>query len=207
MDLVDSEVQERVEVGPNADEITTPALPERFRAEDESSDDDDEIDLDNDDIEEDEVDLDAEDEDEPAGDDTARAHENLDPADNSEASASANPEAQAPNSTVHKPRTPTCPLDLPISVVRRIMKSAAPNRRLTPDLITAFARCAGVYGLYLLSACQEASVDTNRTTIRPIEVINGLIACGFPELAEETRISMGITITSKKKKKMGKRRN
>jgi hypothetical protein len=105
-----------------------------------------------------------------------------------------------------KSRAPTCPLDLPLSVVRRIMKSVAGNRRFTPELISALSRCAGVFGLYLLSASQDASVASNRNTIRPIEVVRGLIACGFPEVAEEARIAMGlkpsdIVLRKKKSKK------
>ena len=91
-------------------------------------------------------------------------------------------------------------MDLPIAVTRRIMKAAAANRRLTPELIGACARSAGVFALYLLSACQDAATDAGRTTIRPIEVVQGLLACGFPELAEEVRVSMNIQMVSKKKK-------
>ena len=104
-----------------------------------------------------------------------------------------------------KSRAPTCPLDIPISVVRRIMKSAAPNRRFTPELISAFARSAGTFALYLLSATQDAAIESSRSTIRPVEVINGLISCGFPELAEETRIAMGLGNITNKKKKTKKR--
>ena len=106
---------------------------------------------------------------------------------------------RADQTTSTKSRASTCPLDLPISVVRRIMKSAAPHRRFTPEFIAAFARSAGAFALYLLSASQDASVDAGRSTIRPVEVINGLIACGFPELAEETRISMGLGLITNKK--------
>ena len=105
-----------------------------------------------------------------------------------------------------KSRAATCPLDIPFSVVRRIMKSAAPTKRFTPELITAFSRSAGTFGLYLLSACQEAAQESGRNTIRPVEVVSGLIACGFPELAEEARVLLGITTTGKRGKK-GKKRN
>ena len=129
-----------------------------------------------------------------AGDD-AEAGENVDP--NTESSAVAR---------MAKSRAPTCPLDLPFSVVRRLMKSASPNKRFTPELISAFARSAGAFALYLLSACQDAAVDTDRTTIRPVEVINGLLACGFPELAEEALVAMGISANYGKKKKTGPKR-
>jgi histone H3/H4 len=105
--------------------------------------------------------------------------------------------------SISKLRAPTCPLDLPLSVVRRIMKSVAGNRRFTPELISALSRCAGVFALYLLSACQDASVASDRNTIRPVEVVRGLIACGFPEVAEEARIAMGLKpsdVLSRKKK-------
>jgi hypothetical protein len=105
--------------------------------------------------------------------------------------------------SMSKLRAPTCPLDLPLSVVRRIMKSVAGNRRFTPELISALSRCAGVFALYLLSACQDASVASDRNTIRPVEVVRGLIACGFPEVAEEARIAMGLKpsdVLSRKKK-------
>jgi histone H3/H4 len=101
---------------------------------------------------------------------------------------------------------PSCPLDLPISVVRRIMKSACPSKRFTPELISTFSRVGGAFGLYLLSACQDATTEARKSTIEPIRIIEGLLACGFPELAEEARIAMGISMSRGKKKK-GKRKN
>lgn len=106
-----------------------------------------------------------------------------------------------PNIPLRKSRSPTCPLDVPFSVVRRIMKGAAPNKRFTPELVAAFARGAGTFGLYLLSACQEAASEADRSTIRPLEVVNGLIACGFPELAEEARVTLKIAVKQKPKSK------
>ena len=107
-----------------------------------------------------------------------------------------------------KQRTPPCPLDLPFSVVRRLMKAATPQKRFTPELISAFARGGGAFGLYLLSACQESADSSGKTTIRPVDVVNGLSACGFPELAEEIRVSMNISVVaSKKKSKRSKRPN
>lgn len=105
-----------------------------------------------------------------------------------------------------KQRAPACPLDLPFSVVRRIMKAAAPQKRFTPDLIAAFARGGGAFALFLLSACQESTETTGKTTIRPTDVINGLIACGFPELAEEVRVHLNITVVKPKKKKASRKR-
>lgn len=106
---------------------------------------------------------------------------------------------------VQKVRGSTCPLDLPISVVRRIMKSASGNRRFTPELISAMSRCAGVFALFLLSASQEATLASGRNSIRPVEVVRGLIACGFPEIAEEARIALDLKssdiFTRKKKTK------
>jgi histone H3/H4 len=204
MEVVDIDIQD-TEVSDSVHGITTPTegvlndeesgfSPER--AEDDADDPGDAED------ETDEVDLDEEVE-EP-GDDREHDQENSDPIVEGQNDGTSN----ITGATSRKSRGPTCPLDLPIAVVRRIMKSAAPSRRFTPDLITGFARCAGVYGLYLLSACQEAAIESGRTTIRPIEVINGLAACGFPELAEETRLSMGISISTKRKKKTTlKRRN
>lgn len=87
--------------------------------------------------------------------------------------------------------TSPSPLDLPIAVVRRLMKSGAPNKRFTPDFIGAVSRCAGAFGLYLLSASQEAGSDAGKSTLRPVDVLEGLLRCGFPELAEEARISLG----------------
>jgi hypothetical protein len=86
------------------------------------------------------------------------------------------------------------------------MKSACPNKRFTPELITAFARSGGAFALYLLSACQEAAVLADKPTIGPAAVLSGLITCGFPELAEEARLSMGISMGGGRKKKGGKRR-
>jgi histone H3/H4 len=101
-------------------------------------------------------------------------------------------------------RAPPCPLDLPFAVVRRLMKAATPQKRFTPELIAAFARGGGAFGLYLLSACQEAAESSGKSTIRPVDVVNGLNACGFPELAEEIRVSMNIlVVVSKKKSKRG----
>ena len=102
-----------------------------------------------------------------------------------------------------KQRAPACPLDLPFSVVRRLMKAAAPQKRFTPDMISAFSRGGGVFGLYLLSACQEAAETTGKRTIRPIDVVTGLSASGFPELAEEVRVALNIPMNSKKKGKRG----
>lgn len=109
-----------------------------------------------------------------------------------------------PNLPTRKSRSATCPLDVPFSVVRRIMKAAAPNKRFTPELVAAFARGAGTFGLYLLSACQEAASEAERSTIRPLEVVNGLIACGFPELAEEARVTLKIAVKPKPKSKSKK---
>ena len=115
--------------------------------------------------------------------------------------------ADLPNIEVAlKQRAPTCPLDLPFSVVRRIMKAAAPQKRFTPDLIAAFARGGGAFALFLLSACQESTETTGKTTIRPTDVINGLKACGFPELAEEVRVHLNITVVKPKKKKASRKR-
>ena len=108
------------------------------------------------------------------------------------------PNASAGEARPRKARAPSCPLDVPFSVVRRIMKGAAPNKRFTPELIAAFARGAGTFGLYLLSACQEAALAADRSTIRPIEVVNGLMACGFPEIAEEARVAFKISAGKKK---------
>ena len=110
-----------------------------------------------------------------------------------------------PATGIARQRAPTCPLDLPISVVRRIMKNACPNKRFSPELIATFSRVGGAFALYLLSACQEATLESKKATIDPVRVIEGLSACGFPELAEEARIAMGISISSGKKKK-GKRK-
>ena len=160
---------------------------------------------------EDAVDLDAEEdamdeedsaiEDEAEGDRAGRQ-------DNDENTPSDNA-ANIPSDSLarNKPRGSTCPLDLPISVVRRIMKGVAGNRRFTPELISALSRCAGVFALYVLSASQDAAVASSRFTIRPIEVIRALIDCGFPEIAEEARIAMDIKqsdIKLRKKKTMKK---
>lgn len=96
-------------------------------------------------------------------------------------------------------RPATCPLDLPIAVTRRILKSAS-TKRITPDLLSACARAGGVFALYLLSASQDAATDSGRSTIRPLEIIEGLVSCGFPEIAEEVRVSMNIDVRKKKKK-------
>lgn len=128
--------------------------------------------------------------------------ENEAPFDNREPNAAPASEAVAS----FKQRAPTCPLDLPVSVVRRIMKAAAPQKRFTPDLISAFARGGGAFALYLLSACQESTETTGKTTIRPTDVINGLKACGFPELAEEVRVHLNITVVKPKKKKSTRKR-
>jgi histone H3/H4 len=131
--------------------------------------------------------------------------ENEAPVDNE--GADGEPKAGFPNlEAAYKQRAPTCPLDLPFSVVRRIMKAAAPQKRFTPDLIAAFARGGGAFALFLLSACQESTETTGKTTIRPTDVINGLKACGFPELAEEVRVHLNITVVKPKKKKSTRRR-
>ena len=101
---------------------------------------------------------------------------------------------------VLRQRAAVCPLDIPMAVTRRLMKSAAGTKRFTPDLIAACSRSAGAFALYLLSASQEAAAASKRTTLRPIEVIEGLLACGFPELAEEVRVSLNVVMTKKKKK-------
>ena len=65
------------------------------------------------------------------------------------------------------------------------------------------SRCAGVFALYLLSASQDATVASGRNSIRPVEVVRGLIACGFPEIAEEARIALDLKssdIFARKKK-------
>ena len=113
----------------------------------------------------------------------------------------ADPSVSNVEEPVRKARAPTCPLDVPFSVVRRIMKAAAPNKRFSPELIAAFARGAGTFGLYLLSACQEGALEGGRSTIRPLEVVQGLIACGFPELAEEARVTLHVSDSKKKKNK------
>lgn len=87
------------------------------------------------------------------------------------------------------------------------MKAAAPQKRSTPEVIAAFARGGGVFGLYLLSACQEATDASGKRTIRPSDVVTALSACGFPELAEEVRVSLNITMLPKKKKSKRTRRN
>jgi histone H3/H4 len=138
--------------------------------------------------------------------DDAAIHEGEKPNDGENVQPDEQPNLEHAASVPKKIRAPTCPLDLPISVVRRIMKTANPNKRFTPDLIAAFARCSGAFALFLLSACQEAATEAGRTTIEPAKVITGLVACGFPEIAEEARLAMGISaaaLTGRKKK--GKR--
>ena len=160
----------------------------------ESSENEEQMEDDEEGEEEDVVEVDLADEEE-AGEEPEDTEAALD--ENADPNTGAAPdEARAPKS-----RAPTCPLDLPMSVVRRIMKSAAPNKRFTPDMISALSRSAGTFGLYLLSACQEAAQETGRNTIRPLEVVNGLIACGFPELAEEVRVTLSISTAGKRSKK------
>ena len=150
------------------------------------------------------LDLDAEDEivlDEDSTDENGGEASN--PPDENAPEGTSTGDNDVTNLSSSKSRTAACPLDLPISVVRRIMKSAAGNRRVTPELISAMSRCAGVFALYLLSASQDATVASGRNSIRPVEVVRGLIACGFPEIAEEARIALDLKssdIFARKKK-------
>jgi hypothetical protein len=99
-----------------------------------------------------------------------------------------------------KYRPVSCPLDLPLSSVRRLMKQASSNKRFPPDLIASFARCGGVFGLFLLSACQDAVNESGKSTIRPIDVVSGLSKCGFPELASEIRADLNLSVRIAKRK-------
>lgn len=169
--------------------LSTPELPEDVA--DEESSDDDEIDED--------VDLDAEEE---------ADQENADP----QSSAIDAPVDEAGQESTTGPaaaraRNPSCPLDLPFSVVRRIMKAAAPQKRFTPELISAFSRSGGTFGLYLLSACQEAAESSGKSTIRPVDVLSGLKSCGFPELADEVQVLLNIANVKPKKKSTKRKKN
>ena len=152
---------------------------------------------------EDPVDLEADDEIALDEDSTEENDEGTNHVTDENAPGESNTSSTAPAVSSGKSRGSTCPLDLPISVVRRIMKSAAGNRRVTPELISAMSRCAGVFALFLLSASQDATVASGRNSIRPLEVVRGLIACGFPEIAEEARIALDLKssdIFARKKK-------
>lgn len=116
-----------------------------------------------------------------------------------------------PHSAPARPRSKAnpSPLDLPQAVVRRLMKSSAPSKRFTPELIAAVSRAAGTFGLYLLSASQESGHEAGKSTLRPVDVLEGLLKCGFPELAEEARIGLGLNesvFRQPKKKKQSKPR-
>ncbi len=70
----------------------------------------------------------------------------------------------------------TCPLDVPIAQVRRIVKSAVPTRRLTAEFLSALSRSAGAFALYLLAVSQDAtSIRGKQTSMSPIHFLYILI--------------------------------
>ena len=93
-------------------------------------------------------------------------------------------------------------ISFPAATIRKLLKEAAPDARFSADCLEAFNRCCAVFIYYISAASQESVASAKRTILQPSDVNEALNDCGFAEIAEESRRSLGIeNLTNSKKRK------